>query len=175
MSPRLAPVPPDDRMRTDLQRGAEPLNIFRTLAHNPELMHKAMSLGNRFLSEGNRLDPRAREIMILRSAWRTGSVYEFGQHTIIGRRTGLSEAEIARLARADAGEWPGDEGLLVGVVDELSTTDTLTEGTWERLRAAFDEPTIVEILLLPGFYRMLAGFLNATGVEREADTPGWPE
>lgn len=59
MSPRLAPVPPDDRMRTDLQRGAEPLNIFRTLAHNPELMRKAMSLGNRFLFKGNRLDPRA--------------------------------------------------------------------------------------------------------------------
>lgn len=174
MSPRLEPVAADERMRTDLQRGAEPLNIFRTLAHNPELMAKAMSFGNRFLFTGNRLDPRAREIMILRSAWRTGSDYEFGQHTLIGAQVGLSDAEIARLARAEAGTWPGDEGLLITVVDELSATDTLTDGTWERLRAAYDEPTIVEILLLPGFYRMLAGFLNATGVERETDTPGWP-
>jgi 4-carboxymuconolactone decarboxylase len=170
---RLEPLPPNADMATDLQR-SEPLNIFRTLAHNPELMRKAMSFGNRFLFKGNRLDPRVREIMILRSAWRTGSVYEFGQHTLIGRKCGLSQAEIARLASSDVGAWPDDEGLLITVVDELSVTDTVTDGTWARLRELFDEPTIVEILLLPGFYRMLAGFLNATGVEREADTPGWP-
>jgi hypothetical protein len=29
-------------------------------------------------------------------------------------------------------------------------------------------------VMLVGFYRMTAGFLNATGVEKDADLPGWP-
>lgn len=174
MSARLEPLAPDGRMRTDLQRGEQPLTIFRTLAHHPRLMRKVMALGNRFLFDGNLLDARAREIMILRGAYRTGSVYEFGQHTLIGEREGLSAEEIARLARPDPGTWPGRERTLVTVVDELVDTDTLSDTTWAALRAEHDDATIVEILLLPGFYRMLAGFLNATGVEREPETPGWP-
>lgn len=171
---RLDPLAPDDRMRTSLQRGEQPLTIFRTLAHHPSLMRRVMALGSRFLFEGNLLDARAREIMILRSAYRSGSIYEFGQHTVIGQRAGLSTEEIARLARPDPEGWPDRERILITVVDELAATDTLSDATWADLRAGHDEATVVEILLLPGFYRMLAGFLNAAGVEREPDTPGWP-
>ena len=162
-------------MRTNLQRDEQPLNIFATLAHNPGLLRRQNQFGGRFLFRGS-IDERAREIVILRSAYRSRSVYEFGQHTIIGERCGLRPDEIARLARSDVGEgWSPAERRLITMVDELSDDDCVTDETWAGLRADYDDGQLVEVLLLPGYYRMIAGFLNSAGVELEDDAPGWPD
>jgi hypothetical protein len=42
------------------------------------------------------------------------------------------------------------------------------------LRRELDEAAAMEVILLAGFYRMLAGLLNTLRVERERDVPGWP-
>ncbi|MCE3555907.1 carboxymuconolactone decarboxylase family protein [Pseudonocardia sp. RS11V-5] len=178
MSPRLAPVASPDAeqlrlMGTALQRG-EPLNIFRTLAHHPALLAKLRPMGTVFLFRDHRLDARARELMILRSAHHSGSEYEFGQHMIIGAKAGVTDEEIDRIVQPGVEGWSAADALLLRVVDELVATDTLGAELWAELTTAHDEGTVIEILLLPGFYRMLAGFLNAAGVEREDDTPGWP-
>jgi hypothetical protein len=67
------------------------------------------------------------------------------------------------------------EQLAIALVGELHTSDVASEATWAGLSAAFDDAALVELLLLPGFYRMLAGFLNSAGVQLEPDAPGWPE
>lgn len=177
---RLAPVAdPDEQQRelmtTAVQRGETPLAIFATLAHNPGLLRRVSALGGRFLFRSG-LPDRAREIVILRSAYRSGSEYEFGQHTIIGAAAGLSEQEIRRLARPDAGAgWSDREQALLAMVDELAAEDCVSEATWARLREQYDDAGLVEVLLLPGFYRMLAGFLNSAGVQRDDGVPGWPD
>ena len=56
-----------------------------------------MALGTELLIKGH-LPARVREVVILRVAWRTGSVYEWGQHVRIGRDSGLDDDEIAGLA-----------------------------------------------------------------------------
>lgn len=177
---RLAPVAdPDEQQRelmtTALQRDESPLAIFATMAHNPGLLRRVSALGGRFLFRGT-LPERAREIVILRSAYRSGSEYEFGQHTIIGGAAGLSEEEIGRLARADAGSgWSDREQALIAMVDELAADDCVSDRTWARLRGQYDDAGLVEVLLLPGYYRMLAGFLNSAGVQLDDGVPGWPD
>jgi len=74
-----------------------PLNIFGTIAHHPRLLKRFMNFAGLFLNKGL-LPAREREIVILRVGWNCQSVYEFGQHTIIGERVGLSLDEVAALA-----------------------------------------------------------------------------
>jgi alkylhydroperoxidase family enzyme len=165
--PRIGPLPapPDDPGQ---------LNIFRTLAHNQDLARAFTRLGGYLLGAGS-LPAREREIVILRTGFRAGSEYEFGQHTRIGRGAGLSDAEIARLARPEA-EWDdSDDGALVAMVDELCDHDVVSETTWQTLSARWTEAQLLELLVLAGYYRLVSGMLNSAGVALEPATAGWPD
>ena len=154
-------------------RDGRPLNIFGTLAHHPLLLRRYLALGGVFLAH-NLLPPREREIVILRVAWRTGCVYEFGQHTRLGRQAGLSEEEVGRAARPTQNGWAEPDALLVRMVDEMQEADLVSDATWSGLATHWSEPQLLELLALAGFYRMTAGLLNSAGVEAEPGVPGWP-
>ena len=151
-----------------------PLNIFATLAHHPHLLKRFNALGGLFLAHGN-LPPRDRELVILRVAWRTRSVYEFGQHTLIGRRCSLGDAEIAAVTRPPAeGEWAEEDRALLEFVDELIDTDAAGDDAWRAMAARWTQRQLLELVMLVGFYRMVAVFLNTVRVQPESDLPGWP-
>lgn len=149
-----------------------PLAIFRTMARHPRMMKRFNVLGGFFLGRGE-LPARDRELVILYTAWRSGCEYEWAQHVLIGRKAGLTEDEIGRVVRPGA-EWPEREALLFRATDEILERADLSDATWAGLAAHFDEKQLVELVTLVGFYRMTAGFLNATGVQKEAELPGWP-
>jgi 4-carboxymuconolactone decarboxylase len=163
--PRIDPLPDDH----------EPpkLNIFRTLERNRALYKGFLRLGGHLLTAGV-LPEREREIVILRTGWRAGSEYEFGQHTVIGRRAGLSDAEIEWLADSGSGGWDDADGALVRLVDELCDDDMVSESTWTALSARWNDEELLELLVLAGFYRLVSGMLNSVGVALEPATPGWP-
>jgi alkylhydroperoxidase family enzyme len=121
------------------------------------------------------LPAREREIVILRTGFRAGSEYEFGQHTRIGRDAGLTDAEIARLADAGHGDWNDADRALVDMVDELCADDVVSDPTWQRLAQHWDEAQLLELLVLAGYYRLVSGFLNSVGVALEPETPAWPD
>jgi len=150
-----------------------PLNIFATLAHHPALLTRFSRFGGYLLVRGL-LPAREREIVILRVGWRSGSVYEFGQHTIIGRGVGLTDDEIARLARDGDADWSAEDAALVALADELCAINTVSDATWAALASRWGHPELVELLVLAGFYRLVSGFLRAAGVELDPGVPGWP-
>ena len=178
-SPRLAPITeitPDvaEILSGGIKNaGGQPLNIFGTMAHHPKLLKRFMTYGGYFLNKGL-LPAREREIVILRVGWRAGSVYEFGQHTLIGRECGLTDAEITALAQEKSGEWSGKDAALIDMVDDLCADNCVSEGTWNALKQDWSDAQLVELVLLAGSYRMVAGFLNTMGVQLDANTPGWP-
>jgi alkylhydroperoxidase family enzyme len=178
--PRIRPVAePDPEVAEVLSktltdaRGA-PLNIFATLANHPRLLKRLNVLGGLFLAHGL-LPARDRELAIMRTAWRTRCEYEWGQHVIIGTRAGLTAEEVARLTRPETvDQWsPADRGLLQ-FVDEVLDNADVTESTWADQQQRWSEAQLLELVTLVGFYRMLAGFLNAVKVQLEDDLPGWP-
>jgi alkylhydroperoxidase family enzyme len=102
-------------------------------------------------------------------------VYEFGQHTVIGRDAGLTDAEIASLATTRAtGPWSRDDQALIALADEICADDCVGEATFDALRRRWKDAEIVELVALAGFYRMVSGLLNTLGVEPEPGLPGWP-
>ena len=178
---RLRPVQnPSEDVHAIIAKGltrpdGKPLNIFGTLANHPALLKRFNVLGGLFLAKGN-LPEREREIVILRVGWNCRAVYEFGQHTIIGRRVGLTDAEIAALIRKpDSYAWRAADAVLIAMADELCADDCVGDKTWQDLAARWDEAQLAELVMLAGFYLMVSGFLNSTGVQLDPDTPGWPD
>ena len=178
--PRIAPVTEPDaeqRQVLDLTRVTAPdgsvANVFATLAHHPRLLKRFSQLGGTLLFRGL-VPAREREIVILRVGWRSRSVYEFGQHTVIGRSAGLADAEIAALAGGDTSGLAPHEQDLVALADDLCTDNCVSDATWARLGPRWSDAELVELLVLAGFYRLVSGFLNSAGVQLDPGVPGWP-
>lgn len=178
--PRIEPVDldaVDDDVREllgkTMVRGGKALNIFGTLAHNPGLLKRFNVFAGFFLTR-NSVPDRDRELVVLRVGANAGAVYEFGQHTIIGRLAGLTDDEILRLTQPLDDDWSDDDRLLLTMADELCEHDAVSDATWRGLAARWSTAELLELVLLAGTYRLVSGFLNAVGVELDDGVPGWP-
>ena len=90
----LTPIPrvPMLSIEEAQKRGAEiglseslcPLSVFRVLLQHPTLAKNVGNLLMGLLFEGNVLDARLRELIIMRLGWVTGSNYEWTQHWRVG-------------------------------------------------------------------------------------------
>ena len=169
-SPRIPPVTEPTALQQelfDLQRvGSGGVgNIFATMAHNTRVFRHWSKLGGTLLFRGT-VPAREREIVILRVGWNAQSVYEFGQHTVIGRNVGLTDDEIRLLCR------PIDEGNVVRrrprprsrwPTSSVPTTASPTPPGpgWPP---AGTRSSWWSWSVCAGFYRLVSGFLNSTGV-----------
>ncbi len=133
-TPRLEPLDPatlDDETQRIVPAGA--LNIFRTLAHHPKLLKRWLVFGNHVLAKST-LPEREREIVILRTGWRCGSHYEFGQHTVIGERVGITTEEIRALTQdPQSYGWGVGDRALIDAADELHDDQCISDATWTAL------------------------------------------
>ena len=178
--PRIAPVSgASEEVHELLSRGIDapdgtPLNIFATLAHHPAVLKRFLNYAGYFLNKGL-LPPREREIVILRVGWNCRAVYEFGQHTVIGKRVGITDEEIAALASDSSGyTWSNDDAALIAMSDELCHDNCVSDETWQALTTRWNEAELTELVMVAGTYRLVSGYLNTMGVQLDADTPGWP-
>ena len=176
--PRVTPVEGPDPDVTELlsktmsDDAGVPLAIFRTMARHPRMMKRFNVLGGFFLTRGE-LPARERELCILRTAWRSGCEYEWAQHVLIGRDAGLTDTEIERVARG--GDWSEADAALLRLTDEVLEHADVSDATWSALSGHYTDAQLCELVMLVGFYRMIAGFLNAAVVVKEDTLPGWPE
>ncbi len=158
-----------------LLRDGKPINIFGVLAHHPKLLKRFNLFAGFMLTQGV-VPFREKEIVILRIGWNAQSVYEFGQHTLLGLERGLTDAEIKALTQdLDSHNWTEDDQALITMADELAADDCVTDQTWAKLAKRWDDQAMVELLMLAGTYRLVSGFLNSAGVQLDDGVPGWPQ
>ncbi|MEP1122974.1 MAG: carboxymuconolactone decarboxylase family protein [Ilumatobacter sp.] len=177
--PRIEPITEFDGelaeiLATALTRDGKPLNIFGTLGHHPKLLKRFNLLGGFLLNKGL-LPARERELVILRVGANARSQYEFGQHTVIGLDCGLTQEEIDALVRAPGDhDWSDGDLALIALADDLHADDCVSDGTWASLDARWNDAELAELLVVAGFYRLVSGFLNSTGVQLDDGVPGFP-
>ncbi|MBS0384027.1 MAG: carboxymuconolactone decarboxylase family protein [Proteobacteria bacterium] len=172
--PRIAPLT-DDAL-TPAQRdalaplsapGRPALNIFRTLAHAPEALTAFLAWGGYVLSKKNALAPREREIVILRTGYLCGSGYEWTQHVEIGKRAGLTDADIEALKSDDA-NWAPADAALITACDELHERQFVSDATWAALKAHFTDKQCMDVVFTAGQYTQVSMMLNSFGVQLDA-------
>lgn len=149
-----------------------PPAIFLTLGRHRRLFRGWMAFARR-LMPGGLLPRRESELLILRVALLHGSAYEFAHHVRLGRRAGVTEADVRRLASgAGAPGWRPRERVLLTAVEELHADGDLADATWAELGAHLDERERIELCLLVGHYAMLATTLRALRVAPDAPRRG---
>jgi 4-carboxymuconolactone decarboxylase len=166
---RLAPLEPpyDPKIDDTLRRlmgpvDAEPLKLFRTIAHHDVLLERFRQIGSSLLSFG-RLPADEREVVILRTTARCGAAYEWGVHaTVFAEQAGIDAA-----ATWTGGPFEGRHATLVRLCDELHETATVSDELWTELRAGWPDDQLVELVCLAGFYHLVSFACNAFAVEPE--------
>ena len=175
--PRIGPLAAED-MTADqraLYAAGPELNIFATLVRHPGLYRRWAPFGGKLL-RGAKLPERDRELIILRTAFRCGSAYEWGQHVGIGRDAGLSDDDMRRIATGPAGDgWSREDAAKIRAVDELTDHHRISDDTWAVLASIYTEEQLIEVPMLSGHYAMLAGALNSFGVPPEGPLPALGE
>ena len=155
-----------------LVTGTTPPNLFLTLGRHRPLFRGWLHFAGR-LMPGGTLPRRETELVILRVAQLARCDYELEHHRRLGRRAGVTDADVARLVEGSpAPGWSDRERALLHAVEELHAERDLSDATWAELRRHLDERGAVELLLLAGHYEMLATVLNTLRVETDQPRRG---
>ena len=171
IDPPYAPSVAEDLAKL-MPPGVPPLQLFRTLAHNPRVLGR--------IRRGGLLDPgsislRDRELVILRTTALCGAEYEWGVHVaFFGHAAGLTAAELAATVTGDAAALAAPERLLFELCAALHATAQLPDPLWHQLAAAYRADQLVELIALAGQYRTISYLINALGVPLEPAAPRFP-
>jgi len=149
-----------------------PINLTRMLLHCPvEMVKSFLDFGLSFRT-GN-LDPKLRELVILRMGTLRGSSYELLHHLPGARVAGLSETEISAITSAKPSGLNEKLSLMLQLADDCSQLGKVSDSNSEKLAKIFSVPEIAEATLLAGFYEMVACFLETTGVKLDEHGLNW--
>ena len=160
-----------ERAKVEKLAGSGPLQ------EHPALARYVQCFLDTFLVDG-RLDPRLRELTILRIAWRCEQPFEWASHVRVARRVGVGEDDIlaVRVGPSDARFGPVERALLTAA-DEVVDLGRITEATSAECLAALGgaEDVALELLHLAAGYRMMAIILATS--QPSLDAAGltlWP-
>jgi 4-carboxymuconolactone decarboxylase len=178
--PRLPPLslqamsPEQRALVTPQMRDGKVPNLYATLVAHQKLYEPRWRFGS-YLLRDSHLPARTREILILRTAWNARTQYEWAHHVPIAKQAGLSDADIARIARGPAAPgWSDEERALIQTADELRREAFVSDATWSQLVQHYDTPRVFEILYTVGGYAMTALAINSLGIQLEPGYPAMP-
>ena len=184
--PRIGPLPRDawdDQAVAALRRGlgdevaerflapdAPPTpNAITTILRHPQLFRTFFAYNGRLLSRPA-LEPRWRELMVLRVAWRTQSSYEWVQHVRLAPRCGITTEEIEAIAgRTEGHPWSPLEADLLSATDQLLDRYQVNDETWARLAAHLDDAQLIELAFVVATYTCLAMAFKSFGLELDPE------
>lgn len=139
--------------------------MYRSLLNHPELTRHVSDLGT-FLRFGSGALPDAlRELLILWVARELGAAYEWVKHEPVARQAGVSPAVIQaiRTRHEPAGLEDLQQAALAAAQCVL-TRRSIPQVVQDKLVAALGVPGVVELVVLCGFYEMIAGVIFAFDV-----------
>lgn len=178
--PRIAPVEPPYPAEVQsafdvVMRGAPPLLLFRTVAHNPRVLQRMMAGG--LLDRGS-ISLRARELMILRTCARCGASYEWGVHVAtFATKAGIDERQQRATVHGTPDDdcWDSDDRVVLRLADQLHETNAVDDALWAAAAARFSAAQLVELVMLAGLYHAVSNLVNALHVEPEPFAPAFPD
>jgi 4-carboxymuconolactone decarboxylase len=179
---RIVPLPTSEWTDADrdilgsMARGDQTIDVFKTCLRHTELCRNWMPFTRYILGASSTLPPRDRELLILRTSALARADYDWGHHVPAAARAGLTEDEIARIARGPAAPgWSDFDRTLLTAADELHRDQFITEATWTALASRYNERQLMDAIFTVGQYTMVSMFLNSASVQREPGVPAVPK
>jgi alkylhydroperoxidase family enzyme len=159
----------------------EPLKLFRIIAKNLPLADLIFRLGRFMLGRNTAVaagyDP-TRELVIDRVTARCGCEYEWGVHmAAYGGKVGITPEQAYSLVHGSGADvcWSEEDRATLAFVDELDESGHVSVLTWAAMRTRFPEETLIELLVLAGWYHAISDLANGARVEWETWALRFPE
>lgn len=148
-------------------RGLGVLNIFKVMAHSPDLMDawwRMMAL----LFSRLELDPRLRELAILRLFQLRHTPYGFAHHVRLGLETGVTQEQVDALDGYDtSGLFSPLDRLVLRYTDAVTRLDDRAPALAAELRGELSERQVVELTFCIANWNLMAHLLMPLEVELE--------
>jgi 4-carboxymuconolactone decarboxylase len=149
--------------------GDQMLNISHMLMHCAD----GIWLGQRALARSTVLEAtielRLRELLILRVAYLSDCEYELFHHLSLARQLGATGAEIDAMRTGDFSAIGEKEGALGRFVTEIVVDVNPDDETMAAIRAHFSDAHVIEMIMIIGYYMMVARAAAAAGIEVEKE------
>jgi alkylhydroperoxidase family enzyme len=164
------PLPPEKTVQQIMGKSYDPvrtLNVLKMFAGTDDLYEATIGIVHAmFQAKG--IDPRTREMIILRAAKELNAPYESQANVVMAKNAGLSATEINAAATDGPVSGINPEYVLVcKATDELSNGGTLRDETVRELLDRYGETISRKIVLMIGWFNMLSLFLNGCRVPLE--------
>lgn len=148
-------------------RGLGVLNVFKVMAHSPELMQSWWAM-MAVLFARLQLDPRLRELAILRLFQLTRCAYGYAHHVRIGRDAGISDDEIAELDSYERSErFSTLDKLVLRYTDAVTRLEDSSAALAQELRTHLSERELVELTFCIANWNLMAHLLLPLEIEVE--------
>ena len=178
--PDRMPALRDDQM-DDAQRAAAAELIagprkgvkgpFIPLLRSPALMARLQKVGE-YLRFESALPARLSEFVPLLVARDWSEQFEWFAHVPPALAAGMSQAVIDQLhAGARPEGMTAEEALVYDFVRELTLRRGVSDATYQRARAAFGEPGLIDLVATIGYFTLISMVLNVAHTPPGA-TPG---
>ncbi len=155
------------KTREIMSRSKLKMNITRMIANSDAAFYPFSMMGNSLLNRA-KLDPKLRELAILRTAKVSRSNYEWTQHVPIAKAVGVSEEQVAAMDNPEGARCFSDlERLVLRFTEEVARNVKASPALVEQLKKHLGAAEIVELILSIGFWGMVARLLETTEVELE--------
>ncbi|AXN44281.1 Carboxymuconolactone decarboxylase family protein [Mycobacterium marinum] len=152
------------------------LSIFQALLNHPRLARTFNDLLATMLWHGA-LDPRLRELVIMRIGWLTACDYEWTQHWRVASGLGVSAQDLlgVRDWRQYNGFGPTERAVLAAT-DDIVRDGAVSASSWAECERELhgDVTILTELVTAISAWRMVASILHSLKVPLEDGVASWP-
>jgi alkylhydroperoxidase family enzyme len=166
----------DAARRHGLPEAFAELSVFRILLRHPTVAQRLGDLLQTLLFTGNALDPRLRELLILRIGWRTGAVYEWTQHWRVARGLDIPEADLLAVRRwREAAELSEADRAVLQATDDTLDKGAIGDEAWAACcRHLRSDQERIELVIALGNWTMFSQLLRSMQAPLEDGVAAWP-
>jgi len=178
MTDRMPPIPQDQwtesqaKAAADFERmrGQAPFGPFALMLRSPEVMLRAAAMGE-YLRYRTSLPPALNEMIILLTARHWSQQFEWHVHRPAAIKAGLSETIANAIAKGRRPEkMSEDETIVYEFTTELLRLQNVGDETYEKARARFGEPGVIDMVGVAGYYSFLSMMMNTARTAAPADS-----
>jgi alkylhydroperoxidase family enzyme len=148
-----------------------PGDYWTTFALVPDLLMQARNCLGALLTPGRKLDPKLRELAIVRTGIVGDCQFEYSQHLKVARMVGHGEDKLAAIKGwSTSDKFTPAERAVMAATDEIVGRNLVEDQTFAELKRHLDDPQILELFYVIGLWRMHGMIVRALHLEFDNDT-----